>query len=69
MMSNTYWQERFERLEAEQMAKAGKNIAALKDAYAYALRKYQDEVIAWYERYAGENGMTLADARKQLDAR
>lgn len=68
-MSKAYWQQRFEQLEAEQMDKAGKSIGGLKKAYVYALRKLQDEVAAWYARYAQENDMTLSEARKLLDNR
>lgn len=67
--TSKYWQQRFERLKKEQMRKAEKVNADLKDVYAYTLRKLQDDVAAWYARYADENGMSLADVRKQLDAR
>lgn len=64
-----YWQKRFERFAAIEMAKAEKSNEDLKDIYTYMLRKMQDEVIAWYARYADENGLSLTDARRQLDAR
>lgn len=44
-------------------------MADLKKVYEYTLRQLRDEVIEWYTRYADENGLSLADARKQLDAR
>lgn len=69
MTNKDYWQRRFERLEQREMGKADEAIADLKEEYEYALRKLRDEVISWYTRYADENGLSLADARKQLDAK
>ena len=69
MTNKDYWQRRFERLEQREMGKADKAMADLKAEYEYALRKLRDEVISWYTRYANENGLSLADARKQLDAK
>lgn len=64
-----YWQRRFERLETMQMDKADVAMADLSEVYQYTLSQLRDEVVAWYNRYADENGLSLADARKQLDAR
>lgn len=69
MTNREYWQRRFERLEQREMDKADKAMADLKKVYEYTLRQLRDEVIEWYTRYADENGLSLADARKQLDAR
>ena len=69
MTNREYWQRRFERLEQREMDKADKAMADLKQVYEYTLRQLRDEVIEWYNRYADENGLSLADARKQLDAR
>ena len=69
MTNKDYWQRRFERLEQREMGKADKAMAELKKVYEYTLRQLRDEVIEWYTRYADENGLSLADARKQLDAR
>lgn len=63
-----YWQRRFERLESMQMDKADAAMADLSEVYQYTLHQLLDEVIAWYNRYADDNGLSLADARKQLDA-
>lgn len=69
MTNKDYWQRRFERLEQREMDKADKAMADLKKVYEYTLRQLRDEVVEWYTRYADENGLSLADARKQLDAR
>lgn len=69
MTNKDYWQRRFERLEQREMDKADQAMAELKKVYEYTLQQLRDEVIEWYTRYADENGLSLADARKQLDAR
>lgn len=69
MTNKDYWRRRFEQLEQREMDKADKAMADLKKVYEYTLRQLRDEVIEWYTRYADENGLSLADARKQLDAR
>lgn len=69
MTNKGYWQRRFERLEQREMDKADQAMAELKKVYEYTLRQLRDELIEWYNRYADENGLSLADARKQLDAR
>lgn len=69
MTNKDYWRHRFERMEQREMDKADKAMADLKKVYEYALQQMRDEVITWYNRYADENGLSLADARKQLDTR
>lgn len=64
-----YWKKRYEEEMERAMHQA--------DGPKNDLRKYADTVIRrlekdindWYQRYANENGMSLADAKKQLDAR
>lgn len=64
-----YWKKRYEEEMERAMHQA--------DGPKKDLRKYADTVIRrleknindWYQRYANENGMSLADAKKQLDAR
>lgn len=69
MTMDKYWAERFERLKTLEMRKADDCSALLKDVYEQALRQCQKEVADWYARYASVNGISLADARKILDAK
>lgn len=64
-----YWEKRFERLKRQQMGKAETVTAAMRREYTKALTALRKEVLDWYYRYAEENEITLADARKELDAR
>ena len=69
MNNQAYWSRRFENLKNEQMKRAELTRAELKKLYEQALQEAHDEVLAWYQRYARENNLTLREARKQLDAR
>lgn len=64
-----YWEKRFERLKRQQMGKAEAVTAAMRGEYVKALTALRKEVIDWYYRYAEENEMSLADAKKELNAR
>ncbi|WP_231391273.1 MULTISPECIES: minor capsid protein [Megasphaera] len=64
-----YWNERYERLKLEQMGKAEAVNKDLKRVYAASLRKLQADINDWYNRYATENGLSLADAKRQLTKR
>ena len=64
-----YWEKRFERLKQQQMGKAGTVTAVMRREYVKALTELRKEVLDWYYRYAEENEMSLADARKELDTR
>lgn len=69
MNNQAYWSRRFEDLKNEQMKRAELTRAELKRLYEQALQEAHDEVLAWYQRYAKENNLTLREARRQLDAR
>lgn len=64
-----YWGKRFERLKQQQMGKAETVTAAMRREYVKALTALRKEVLDWYYRYAEENEMSLADAKRELDAR
>ena len=51
------------------MNRVDTTISDLEDVYAYSLQQLQADIDHWYHRYASDNNLALADARKQLDAR
>lgn len=65
----SYWEKRFERLKRQQMGKAEAVMTDMRQEYIKALTALRKEVLDWYYRYAAENGMSLADARRELNAR
>lgn len=64
-----YWKKRYE----EEMERAIHQAdGPKKDLRKYAdtvIRRLEKDINDWYQRYANENGMSLADAKKQLNAR
>ncbi len=68
-MATKYWTNRFEKLKLDEMNRVDTTISDLEDVYAYSLQRLQADIDHWYHRYASDNNLALADARKQLDAR
>lgn len=66
-MSN-YWQRRFEGMKEDAMTDAEDFNDELKERYKEVMGELKKDVEAWYERFARENNVSLADARKQLRA-
>jgi SPP1 gp7 family putative phage head morphogenesis protein len=67
--SREYWKRRATELSKEQNQKIDKMTAELAEAWEKAINDVQKEIEAWYARFGSEQGMSLADARKVLDAR
>lgn len=65
---NKYWQRRFEKRKAEGMAEAEKFNKAMAKRYQWIIKEVEKDVEYWYRRYARENYMSFADAKKQLRA-
>lgn len=64
-----YWKNRYEEEMERVMHQAD---GPKKDLRKYAdtvIRRLEKDINDWYQRYANENGMSLADAKKQLNAR
>ena len=66
--SSAYWQKRFSALENAQNQYGQNTFHQIEPAFDKAERQIQAQIEAWYARYASNNGITLAEARKQLSA-
>lgn len=66
MKSADYWQKRAEQVGDLQHAKAGQYTRTLYKEYDRAKRSIQRDIEVFYGRYATNNGISLAEARKQL---
>lgn len=66
--SSAYWQKRFSALESAQNQYGQNTFHQIEPAFDKAERQIQAQIEAWYARYASNNGITLAEARKQLSA-
>lgn len=65
----TYWEERFLNLKERGLNTANETYEELTSIYAYSLEKYENQIAGFIQRYANNNQINLADARKQLSAR
>ncbi|NGP59993.1 minor capsid protein [Paenibacillus thiaminolyticus] len=68
MKSADYWQKRAEQVGDLQHIKAGQFTKSLYKEYERAKRAIQRDIEVFYGRYASNNGVSLAEAKKQLDA-
>lgn len=66
--NDVYWADRFAILEEIQNQDGREQIRKLKRAYKKAISDIEKDVSAWYERFATNEGITLGEARKILDA-
>ena len=67
-MANEYWEKRYEHLLDESFQKANLTDEEIKANYVRALRRIEKAINDWYRRFATENGIQLAEARKLLNA-
>lgn len=63
---NNYWQKRYEKLKLSEMKKAEITAAKQKEIYQETLTRLRQQVLDWYDKYARENSISLADAQEQL---
>lgn len=64
-----YWRERSENIAARQFAKIEDYIVELEKEYERAKEELQRLINYFYARYATEEGISLAEAKRILDAR
>lgn len=64
-----YWKKRYEEEMERVMHQADGPKKDLRKCADTVIRRLEKDINDWYQRYANENGMSLADAKKQLDAR
>lgn len=64
--SASYWAERFNLLEQNLHDQGAAYFNRVGRSYDAAIRDLEKELAGWYSRYATENGITYAEAKKQL---
>jgi len=67
--SLSYWKKRFELIEQSQHQKGAAAFVQIESQYQNAEREIEKQIRSWYQRFADNNNVTIADARKMLDAR
>lgn len=66
MKNSDYWKLRFEQLEAAQNGKGAAAVAEIERQYKEAQKQIEGQISRWYQRFADNNGISLAEARQYL---
>lgn len=66
MKNSEYWKLRFEQLEQAQNGQGAAAFAEIERQYKEAQRQIEGQIARWYQRFADNNGITLAQARQYL---
>ena len=66
MKNSDYWKQRFTQLEEAQNKIGEIAVKKIEQLYRTAQKQMEAEIAVWYQRFAVNNGITLAEARKWL---
>lgn len=69
MPNAAYWKKRFELLEQAQNQQGLQCYADIEKQYRQAQKQIEGQIAAWYQRFADNNSISLADARRILTKR
>lgn len=69
MSNSVYWKKRFELLEQSQNRLGVQCYADIEKQYRQAQKQIEGQLSAWYQRFASNNGVTIADAKRMLTAK
>lgn len=69
MGNKKYWQDRFAQLEQAQHQAGMQCYEAIERQYRQAQKEIEGQIAVWYQRFADNNGVTMAEARRMLTAR
>ncbi|EQE43341.1 hypothetical protein QCA_1254, partial [Clostridioides difficile CD40] len=69
MKYKDYWRKRFEQLEEVQNNKSVKYYLELEKQYKLAMNSIEKDILAWYNRFAKNEGISLLEAKKLLNTR
>ena len=67
--TSEYWKKRFEELEKASNAYGQQTYRQIEPAFNAAQRNIQVQIEVWYARYADNNGITMAEAKRQLSTK
>lgn len=66
MKNSEYWKLRFEQLEQAQNGQGATAFSEIEKQYKEAQKQLEGQISHWYQRFADNNGITLAQARQYL---
>lgn len=69
MKNSDYWKLRFEQLEAVSNKNATVLLSDLDAAYIKAQKQIENQIQVWYQRFATNNQITMAEAKRLLSTK
>ena len=66
MKNSDYWAQRFSQLEDAQNKIGASSLSDIEKQYRKAQKQIEGQITAWYQRFAKNNGITLAEARQYM---
>lgn len=69
MSNGDYWKKRFDQLEQSQHNTGVQCYADIEKQYRKAQKQIESQIAIWYQRFASNNGVTLAEAKRMLNAK
>jgi SPP1 gp7 family putative phage head morphogenesis protein len=66
MKNSAYWKQRFEQLEAATNKNAASTFNIIQEQYLAAEKEIERQISTWYQRFAKNNQISMAEARKLL---
>ena len=66
MPNGNYWKERFKQLEAAQNRKGADTYLEIEKKYRQAQKEIEGKINTWYQRFATNNNISMAEARRML---
>jgi len=66
MPDSSYWKERFKQLEAAQNRKGANTYLEIEKQYRQAQQEIEGKINTWYQRFATNNNISMAEARRML---
>jgi hypothetical protein len=64
--NSAYWKQRFEQIEAAANKSAVETFETVQKQYLAAEKEIEQQISTWYQRFAKNNQITMAEARKLL---
>lgn len=66
MPDKDYWKSRFKQLEEAQNRKGADTYRLIEEQYKQAQKELEGKINTWYQRFATNNGVSMAEARRML---
>ncbi len=66
MPDKDYWKSRFKQLEEAQNRKGADTYRLIEEQYKQAQKELEGKINTWYQRFAANNGVSMAEARRML---